>query len=193
MADHEASRSPAVYPRAGNRERDRGARARGTAGLCDAGSSTLQSLVRDLPVSATGEVRCIMNWTRTISSVCLAGALVWTPSVAGAQGRGHDKAHNGDRHTGTSGHSTPHHDVAIDRDGHRRAIHEFAVAGPLPPGLAKREALPPGLRKQLHERGTLPPGLEKRLVAVPGPLGTRLPPVPGYYHRYFAGDDLLIV
>ncbi len=32
----------------------------------------------------------------------------------------------------------------------------------LPPGLAKRQQLPPGLQKHLDERGTLPPGLAKR-------------------------------
>ena len=32
----------------------------------------------------------------------------------------------------------------------------------LPPGLAKRDHLPPGLQKHLDRRGTLPPGLAKR-------------------------------
>jgi hypothetical protein len=32
----------------------------------------------------------------------------------------------------------------------------------LPPGLAKRDYLPPGLKKHLDERGALPPGLAKR-------------------------------
>jgi hypothetical protein len=148
-----------------------------------------------------------MSWTRTISSVCLAGALAWSPAIVDAQGRGRgnadkppkaekpqkadkpDKAQkpDKDKHVGTSGH------VVFDRDGHVRVIHDYARSGSLPPGLAKREALPPGLRKQLHERGELPPGLQKRLVAVPAPLVTRLPAVPGYYQRYFAGDDLIVV
>ena len=84
-------------------------------------------------------------------------------------------------------------EIAVDRDGHVRVIHEYARGGSLPPGLAKRQALPPGLRAQLHERGELPPGLRKQLVAVPRPLVVRLPPVPPYYHRYFAGDDLLVI
>ena len=141
-----------------------------------------------------------MSWTRTISSVWLAGALVCAPSIAGAQGRGHGNGHDKpqkqkvEKPVGTSGHAKKtDRDVAIDRDGHVRVIREYAHAGSLPPGLAKRQALPPGLRKQLHERGTLPPGLQKRLVAVPAPLIARMPPVPDYYHRYFAGDDLLIV
>ena len=83
--------------------------------------------------------------------------------------------------------------VVIDRDGHVRVIREYVQAGPLPPGLAKRQSLPPGLAKQLHEQGTLPPGLEKRWVPVPQPWIARLPPVPPYYHRYFAGNDLIVV
>ena len=83
--------------------------------------------------------------------------------------------------------------IVVDRDGHIRVIREYAHGGSLPPGLAKRESLPPGLRKQLHEGGALPPGLQKRLVPVPSPLLVRLPPVPTYYRRYFAGDDLIVV
>lgn len=83
--------------------------------------------------------------------------------------------------------------VAVDRDRYVRVIREYERGGSLPLGLAKRDSLPPGLRRQLRERGTLPPGLQKRLVVVPGPLGARLPAVPPYYQRYFAGDDLIVV
>jgi hypothetical protein len=83
--------------------------------------------------------------------------------------------------------------IAIDRDGYVRVIRDYGRAGSLPPGLAKREALPPGLRDQLRERGALPPGLQRRLVLVPASLGPRLPPLPPHYRRYFAGDDLIVV
>lgn len=83
--------------------------------------------------------------------------------------------------------------VVVDRDGHVRVIREYAHGGSLPPGLAKRESLPPGLRNQLRERGSLPPGLQKRLVPVPAQLVTRLPAVPVYYTRYFAGDDFIVI
>jgi hypothetical protein len=129
-----------------------------------------------------------------------------TPAISLAQGRGKGQAKAGKAHGqkhGAKGHAGKGHDpvdhdrrsghVAIDRDAHARAVHEYAASGSLPPGLAKREELPPGLRKQLHERGELPPGLQKRLIAVPAPLVARLPPVPGHYRRYFAGDDLLVV
>lgn len=83
--------------------------------------------------------------------------------------------------------------IVVDRDGHVRVVREYIRAGSLPPGLAKHEPLPPGLRKQLRERGALPPGLQKRLVPVPALLITQLPPVPPYYQRYFAGEDLLVI
>jgi len=40
-------------------------------------------------------------------------------------------------------------------------------ASNLPPGLAKRETLPPGLERQLQRNGTLPPGLQKRVQPLP--------------------------
>lgn len=126
------------------------------------------------------------------------------PSAATAQGRGRGHAKPPKAHTADTTHDNQgkhdkadkrddHRAVVIDRDGHIRIIHEYAHGGSLPPGLAKREALPPGLQKQLRENGALPPGLQKRLVPVPLTLSRRLPPVPSYYHRYFAGDDLLVI
>ena len=140
-----------------------------------------------------------------------AGAIVVFSSLALAlpaslaladQGRGQgkkaEKAVKADKHDGKDKNKDGKNDgpaaaIAVDRDGHVRVIREYGRSGSLPPGLAKREALPPGLRAQLHERGALPPGLQKHLVLVPVSLGRRLPPVPSYYRRYFAGDDLLVV
>lgn len=83
-------------------------------------------------------------------------------------------------------------DRVFDRDEHVRVIRDYERRG-LPPGLAKREQLPPGLRRQLRERGTLPPGLQKRLVEVPADWSSRLPSIERYERRYFAGNDLIIV
>ena len=81
--------------------------------------------------------------------------------------------------------------AVVDREGHVRVFREYR--GSLPPGLAKRESLPPGLRNQLRERGELPPGLQKRLIPVPAPWVARLPPVPPHHTRYFAGDDFIVI
>jgi hypothetical protein len=110
----------------------------------------------------------------------------------GGQAKKADKADKADKDKADKKDGRPEA-IAVDRDGHIRVIREYARGGSLPPGLAKRESLPPGLRKQLRERGALPPGLQRRLVPVPAYLVTRLPPVPPYYRRYFAGDDLIVI
>ena len=119
--------------------------------------------------------------------------LAFAPDAPAQAKKNADKADKADKDSGKHKGAVPPQVVVVDRDGHARVIREYAHAGSLPPGLAKREALPPGLAKQLHENGELPPGLEKRWVAVPQPWIGRLPPVPAYYHRYFAGDDLIVV
>jgi hypothetical protein len=83
--------------------------------------------------------------------------------------------------------------IVVDRDGHTRVVREYVTRGNLPPGLAKRRTLPPGLRQQLVERGTLPPGLREYYTPVPAEWNGRFPAVPVYYTRYFVGRDLIIV
>ena len=100
---------------------------------------------------------------------------------------------NGRGHANGRGARAADQTVLIDRDGERRVIRDYYRNNALPPGLAKRGSLPPGLAKQLRERGELPPGLQKRLTPVPGSLSARLPRLPGYYERYFAGSDLLVL
>jgi hypothetical protein len=55
----------------------------------------------------------------------------------------------------------------------------------LPPGLAKKGKLPPGLEKQLRRKGSLPPGLQKKYNAQPFPpdLERQLSPVPSGFSR----------
>ena len=61
----------------------------------------------------------------------------------------------------------------------------------MPPGLAKRESLPPGLQRQLDKNGALPPGLQKK--ALPSDLQTRLPAAPKGYERVIVDADVLLV
>lgn len=83
--------------------------------------------------------------------------------------------------------------VVVDRDGHSRVVREYVTRGNLPPGLAKRRALPPGLRQQLREKGALPPGLREYYTPVPADWNARFPAIPAYYTRYFVGRDLIII
>lgn len=62
---------------------------------------------------------------------------------------------------------------------HEKAVREWfgnsSNLQGLPPGLAKREELPPGLQRHLERNGTLPPGLQKRLQPLPQSLEAKLP------------------
>ncbi|MBI4572891.1 MAG: hypothetical protein HY713_06350 [candidate division NC10 bacterium] len=63
----------------------------------------------------------------------------------------------------------------------------------LPPGLAKREKLPPGLQKQLQRNGTLPPGLQGKLEPLPQEVEVRLRPLPPDRVRVVIGTDVIIL
>jgi hypothetical protein len=65
--------------------------------------------------------------------------------------------------------------------------------GHLPPGLAKRETLPPGLEKQLQRKGKLPPGLEKKIQPMPPALEKQLVVLPTGYRRVVIGDNVIVM
>ncbi len=120
---------------------------------------------------------------------CALGALLLTGSLARAQGHGNGHARGHGKH-GDEDQGEPfykHHDREVMRgwyDGHQSN---------LPPGLAKRDRLPPGLEKQLVRRGTLPPGLQKRLQPCPEELERRLtPPPPDCAHVLIGGHIVLV-
>jgi hypothetical protein len=87
--------------------------------------------------------------------------------------------------------------VAVAFSDHdRQLIHDYyrnkrLKGRGLPPGLAKKETLPPGLRKQLRKNGKLPPGLAGRNL--PYELEERLSPVPGGYVRLSVGGDIVLM
>ncbi len=63
----------------------------------------------------------------------------------------------------------------------------------LPPGLAKRDHLPPGLERQLRKKGALPPGLQKRLQPLPRSLVRLLPRVPHDVVRGAIGPHVVLL
>jgi Ni/Co efflux regulator RcnB len=116
-----------------------------------------------------------------------------------------DKDHDGDRGKGHAyGHDKDKdkHDRDDDRDGdrhyyrdHDRELHDWYRGhhDHLPPGLAKRDELPPGLESQLVVRGTLPPGLRSRMHPCPVEIERDLPPAPvGYMHTVIGGHIVLV-
>lgn len=79
--------------------------------------------------------------------------------------------------------------VFSDRD--RRLIREYYHRHQLPPGLAKRSSLPPGLQKQVQRRGQLPPGL--RGERLPDELDVTLSSLPEGYVRLRVGVDVVLM
>jgi Ni/Co efflux regulator RcnB len=110
------------------------------------------------------------------------------PALAQDHGNGHAKGHE-------------KHDAKWD-DGdeyryshHEEAIHDWYTekGNHLPPGLAKKDRLPPGLEKQLAVRGTLPPGLQKRIYPCPEDLEHRLPPPPPDCAHVLIGGHIVLL
>jgi hypothetical protein len=113
--------------------------------------------------------------------------LMLTAGSALAQGQGHGKGHN-------------QHGDDDDQGEHYYRDHDRGIRGwydnhqnDLPPGLAKKDRLPPGLEKQLVPRGELPPGLQKRLQPCPEDLERQLPPPPPDCEHVVIGGHLVLL
>lgn len=63
----------------------------------------------------------------------------------------------------------------------------------LPPGLARRDSLPPGLEKQLQRNGTLPPGLQKRVRPLPEACEVQLSRLPRNCERVMLGGRIFLL
>jgi hypothetical protein len=61
----------------------------------------------------------------------------------------------------------------------------------IPPGLAKKEELPPGLQKHIQKYNELPPGLEGRRL--PSDLDTSLTRLPKGYIRLKVGSNVVLM
>src|SRR5215831_5359969 len=97
----------------------------------------------------------------TVGVVALALTAV-TPGFA-SQGRGRGKHAQGEEQNEQQSSQAT---VTISKTDQRIIREWFAQPSNLkglPPGLAKKESLPPGLQKQLVRNGQLPPGLEKKI------------------------------
>lgn len=149
----------------------------------------------------------LKHWFRAGAVAILSLSLSATIAVAQGHGHGHDKHDRDDDddrgrdrdedHGHGRGHDKDHgrgHAYGHYRD-HDRDIHEWYRThySSLPPGLAKRDRLPPGLERQLIVNGTLPPGLRKKMQPCPRELETMLPPPPPNYTHVFVGGNLVLV
>lgn len=107
----------------------------------------------------------------------LAAAGMLLAPAAAKQGKGHGKGNGHDKHEKET--------IVIFAPAHRTVVTNYYRSNGLPPGLAKRGDLPPGLEKQLRRNGKLPPGLEKKLTPFPREVEMSLPPCPPDVHRGF--------
>lgn len=112
--------------------------------------------------------------------------LVLTGGSALAQGNGKGKGHNkhGDDDEGEQYYKDHDRDIRGWYDEHQ---------SDLPPGLAKKDRLPPGLERQLVRRGSLPPGLQKRIQPCPEELERRLPPPPPDCQHVLIGGHIVLL
>jgi len=142
------------------------------------------------------------SWFRAGATALLSLALSTTIAVAQGNGHGHDKHdrddddrwhdHDDRDHAHGNGHHNGHdHERYADRDGDIRGWYHTHYRH-LPPGLAKRDRLPPGLERQLVVRGTLPPGLRGRMQPCPHELEVMLPPPPPGHVHVFIGGNLVL-
>ncbi len=79
-------------------------------------------------------------------------------------------------------------------DHDRRVIHQYygsKKCKKMPPGLAKKRCLPPGLQRHVRKYGKLPPGLEGRRL--PQALERRLSPLPRGYIRIIVGTEIVLL
>lgn len=134
-------------------------------------------------------------WFRAGAVTLVSLALSTTVAVTQDHDRGH--GHDDDQDHG-HGHAYGHE--KHDRDHDRYSDHDREMRGwyrehydHLPPGLAKRDRLPPGLERQLVVRGTLPPGLRGRMQPCPPDLERMLPPPPPNYADVVIGGNLILL
>lgn len=124
-----------------------------------------------------------------------ASVLFWNSPALSAQdhgngqgnGNGQGKGHGKNKHD-TDKHSYYHQD-------YRDSVHQWYGEhySNLPPGLAKKDQLPPGLEKQLIRNGSLPPGLQKKIYLCPEGLERRLPPPPPDCRNVLIGGHVVLL
>jgi Ni/Co efflux regulator RcnB len=147
------------------------------------------------------------GWLHTfaIAILALSTSVVLAQHEDHGHGRGHDKHGNededndndrkGDSYSNKEhGHKGHGHGHGYDDRDHE-TMHGWYQdhRGNLPPGLAKKDRLPPGLDRQLELRGTLPPGLRGRIYAVPVDLERELPPPPPNCEHVFIGGHVVLL
>lgn len=130
------------------------------------------------------------KWISIFTAAAFAAITCLGAVKANADGHGKDKHHgrDDDEDRDHYGHYYDH-----DRDYVRDWYRDRDRDQGLPPGLAKKDRLPPGLEKQLILRGTLPPGLQKKVYPAPMDVVRRLPPPPPDCENVVIGGHFVLL
>ncbi len=134
------------------------------------------------------------RWICTLAAAMFLSASGGAP--ARAQGRGHDDDHgHGRGHYKDKRDGDDRRDDRFYGDHDRDALRDWYQGhrSHLPPGLAKRDQLPPGLERQLIVRGTLPPGLRRDIRSCPPDLVRLLPPPPPHCEHVIIGGHIVLL
>jgi len=126
---------------------------------------------------------------RLLVVLFVMSVLALTCGTALAQGRGHGHDKDKNKSYRNSHAQYDDHDQEVMREWYR----EHEREGGLPPGLAKRDRLPPGLERQLVVRGELPPGLRKKIQPCPEELVRQLPPPPPDCDHVIIGGHIVLL
>ncbi|HUQ49823.1 MAG TPA: hypothetical protein VM056_03835 [Terriglobales bacterium] len=119
------------------------------------------------------------------------------------------RADRSGRYENTSGNSTPGNVNSYGNDGRGNRDGDYRVfsnadrdeikrcytsgRSGLPPGLAKKDRLPPGLERQLQRNGKLPPGLQKKVRPLSSDCQVNLPRMPGGWERVVLNDRVMVL
>ena len=123
--------------------------------------------------------------------ICIAMVIAAAVPAFAAQGRGN-------KGKGAQGQGPADHvNISVTFGSSEQRIIREWFAQPsnlkgLPPGLAKKEQLPPGLERQLVRNGQLPPGLQKKIQPLPYVLETRLPPLAEGHKRVVISGSVIL-
>jgi hypothetical protein len=133
--------------------------------------------------------------TGAISCFALTATLASADGHGQGKGKGHEKQDKQENEGEGRSQEGRRHEKHFSKDHDREAARGWYSEheGRLPPGLAKKDQLPPGLQRQLVVRGTLPPGLQKRVQPVPRDLEVRLAPPPPECAHVLIGGNIVVL
>jgi len=131
------------------------------------------------------------NWMGEFAAALIALSIIAAP--AAARGHGHGKEKKVEKKVRRE-RKEEKHEYRYSKHDHDQVRGWYGEhQNNLPPGLAKRDRLPPGLEKQLRVRGTLPPGLRDKLHPAPAEFVERLPPPPPDCEHALIGGSLVLL